>query len=110
MDTLTAFAIGAAHRDEPPMVFDWIRAAEIIRDEQPTHVEAGLESDLEWTAGTIYRNGEIVTDDYTYLASTWATPLLITDGVERACFVMMSDTTWDAETKWPEEARAILAT
>lgn len=51
-------------------------------------------------------------DDYTYLASTWATPVLsYKDGeveLEFPCFVMEHDTEWNEKTKWPESALKIL--
>ena len=31
MDTLSAFARGEASRDKPSMVFDWLKAAKLIR-------------------------------------------------------------------------------
>jgi hypothetical protein len=89
------------------MVFDWIKAAEIIKSEKPQRVSAGLRSDWEYTGGEIYRDGEIVTDDYTFLASTWATPEICVDGDVRDCYVV-GHPTWDAGTKWPDEALAIL--
>ena len=103
MDTLSAFAMGRACKGRALKVFDWIKAAEIIRDEKPTNVSAGLADDWEYTGGKIYLEGNIVEDDYTYLASTWATPQICVDGEYRDCFVM------EAETKWPDEAKAILA-
>lgn len=108
MDSLSAMARGQASKGRPLKVFDWKRAAEIIRDENPDYCEAGLAGDMEWTAGTIYANGKIIDDSYTYLASTWATPVIVVDGDERDCFVMEPDTDWDSGTKWPDEARAIL--
>ena len=92
-------------------VFDWDRAAHLIRERSPDIVSAGLSGDLEYTEGDIYRDGKPVPRDntYTYLASTWATPLLIIDGDEVECFRMESETAgWDAGTYWPESALAIL--
>ena len=110
MDTLQAFAMGMASRDNELMVFDWDKAAAMIKEFKPEYVIAGLQHDLEWTAGCIYSDGKIVDDDYTFLASTWATPLLIMDGVECPCYRMESETPgWNANTVWPESAREILA-
>ncbi len=109
MDSITAFALGQASKNKPVMVFDWIKAAQIIKDEQPDVVEAGLIGDWEWTGGVIYANGEIVEDSYTYLASRWAIPTILLDGISyRDCFRMQADTNWDSKTKWPEEAKVVL--
>ncbi len=108
MDTLSAFAMGAASAHKKLMVFDWTRAAELIRDGRPERAEAGLSGDMEWTGGAIYADGETVEDNYTYLASTWAKPVLIMDGIRHDCFVMEDSTEWDQHTKWPDEAKAIL--
>ena len=109
MDTLSAFAMGRACKGRALQVFDWTKAAEIIRDEKPANVSAGLDGDWEHTGGDIYREGKIVEDDYTYLSSTWATPQICVDGQYRDCFVMESETKWSSSTKWPDEAKAILA-
>lgn len=108
MDTLSAFALGEANRDKERKVFDWDKAARILRERRPASASAGLSSDLEWTAGTIFANGAPVTDDYTFLASTWATPVLVIDDEEITCFVMVSTVAWDEKTKWPESALKIL--
>jgi hypothetical protein len=110
MDTTSAFMMGQANRGRERMVFDWAKAARLIKERNPQHVVAGLESDMEWTGGPIWSNGAIVADDdtYTYLASTWATPLIVIDGEDIPCYVMASETQWDESTYWPEEARSIL--
>jgi hypothetical protein len=111
MDTLTAFAMGEANRFRERMVFDWIKAAQIIAERNPAEAVAGLSSDMEWTSGTIWRDGIPVPKEntYTYLASTWATPVLEIDGEEIPCFRMESETpNWNESTYWPEEARAAL--
>jgi len=108
MDTITALMNGMANRGKPLKVFDWRRAAEIIRDERPDHVEAGLAEDWEWTGGVIFSDGKIVDDEYTYLASNWATPQILINGEYRDCYVMQGETDWGPKTKWPDDARAIL--
>ena len=110
MNTAQAFIMGQANRNNPAMVFDWITAARIIRDEKPLRVKAGLSGDWDHTGGTIYAEGAIHTEAYTYLSSTWATPEISVDGDVRPCFVMESEASgWDAHTRWPAEALAILA-
>lgn len=94
----------------PYMVFDWAKAAQIIRDEQPTRVEAGLAGDWGYTGGVIFEDGRIVEESYTYLSSFWATPQIKVDGEHRDCYIIADDNTeWDAKTKWPAEVRAILS-
>lgn len=108
MNTFEAIARGTASQNNPSKVFDWDKAAHLIRENQPKEAGAGLSGDWEYTGGTIYRDGQIVTDDYTFLVSTWATPELEMDGDKVDCWKWMSDSGWNAQTKWPESARAIL--
>ena len=104
--------MGEASQDSPLMVFDWHKAARIIKERQPQNASAGLSGDWEWTGGTIWGNGKPVpeSDTYTYLASTWATPEIMIDGETMDCFVMQDEAPedWDAATYWPESARALL--
>ena len=109
MDSMSAFWMGEMNRGKERMVFDWDQAAQIIRERKPECAIAGLKYDLEWTSGTIYADGEPVSDDYTYLSSTWATPVLILDFTEEIpCFVMEHETKWDQDTTWPASALDIL--
>lgn len=109
MDTFTAFARGSANRDKELMVFDWDRAAEIIKERQPKYASAGLAGDWEWTGGTIFEDGREIIDNYAYLASTWATPELNIDGEIYDCYKMQSEVPeWNSSTKWPESALKIL--
>jgi hypothetical protein len=110
MDSMKAFAMGRANKGRPHMVFDWHKAAELIRDRKPAGASAGLAGDWEYTGGEICRNGDPVMDGGTYLASTWATPELDLDGDVMDCFVNQSETPeWEAETTWPESALKILS-
>jgi hypothetical protein len=70
MDSWSAFAKGEANRGKELMVFDWVKAAKLIKERKPIIASAGLCSDWEWTGGTIYENGKPVKkeDTYTYLA------------------------------------------
>ena len=100
--TSTAFVHGTLYRDRPVRVFDWDKAAAILRG---THAAAGLEEDWSWTSGSILSDGEIVPQEktYTYLASPWATPLLrIDDEVEVDCWRYRDG--WGSDTYWPESA------
>lgn len=108
MDNLAAFAMGKANRGKPSMVFDWDKAAQLIRERQPKEASAGLAQDWEWTGGLIFAAGEPVLDSYTFLSSTWATPELDMDGEVIPCWRWRAETEWDSGTKWPESALAIL--
>lgn len=43
MDSMQAFAMGKANRDKPSMVFDWNKAAQLIKEQNPNSVSAGLD-------------------------------------------------------------------
>lgn len=109
MDRMSAFARGQANRNKELMVFDWDKAAQIIKDRGAQAAGAGLSGDWECTGGKILTDGKPNTKSYTYLASTWATPELEIEGEMIDCFRMQSETPgWDSATKWPDSALAIL--
>ena len=111
MDSLEAFMYGDINRGKEMKVFDWLKAVEIIKSQKPDKALAGLQNDMDWTGGPIYRDGKVVprSETYTYLASTWSTPILVIDDEEIPCFKMQSETPeWDSSTYWPQEALAIL--
>ena len=109
MNTIAAFAMGEAYRGNELKIFDWDKAAKLIKERKPEYASAGLDEDWEWTGGVIYENNEPVTDAYTYLSSTWATPKLCIDGDFIDCYKMEHEVPgWNAETKWPESALMIL--
>ena len=107
MDTMKAFVMGDVNREKEPMVFDWDKAAQIIKERNAVSASAGLSGDWEWTGGKILAGGKPIpeNDTYVYLASTWATPELEIDGEIIDCFKMQSETDkWDSGTFWPESA------
>jgi hypothetical protein len=110
MDSMQAMAMGLASKGNEQRVFDWDRAAALIRERQPNVAAAGLREDWGWTGGDIYRDAKPVEREvtYIYLASTWATPALELDGEMQDCWQMASDVPWDANTFWPESSVAIL--
>ena len=95
-------------------VFDWKKAAEIIKERRPSRADAGLSEDWSFTSGTIYENGSIVKDSYTFLSSSWATPVIClyfndSDGfTEIDCYQDQSKCDYYFGTKWPQEAIDIL--
>jgi hypothetical protein len=103
--------MGEANRNNPSRVFDWNRAAELIRDHKPACASAGLAGDWEYTGGAIWRDGAPVSadDTYTFLASTWATPELDLDGDVQDCWRWQDGSDWNSGTYWPESALAIVA-
>ena len=111
MRTEQAFRKGVENQGKESMVFDWIKAAKLIKKASCQYAEAGLQSDWEWTGGTIFEDGKPMPKDdtYTYLASTWAIPEIEINGVKSDCFKMASELPgWDAKTYWPKEALEIL--
>lgn len=91
------------------MIFDWDKAAKLIRERKPQRASAGLRGDWEYTGGIIFEDGKPVMDYYTYLASTWATPELIMDGDIVECYRMNHEVPgWNHATKWPKSALDIL--
>jgi hypothetical protein len=111
MDTMKAFAYGQANRGKDQMVFDWDKAARLIREAKPARAAAGLAGDWEWTGGRIYEEEKPVpaSETYTFLASTWAVPQLSMDNEVIPCFRMETDAPgWDSSTYWPDSALKIL--
>ena len=113
MDTMSAFIQGQINLDRPRKIFDWLKCVQLIKEHNIKNATAGLESDLEWTSGTILEDGKIKEADFIYLASTWATPILIDDDnwEEYPCYIMEDNNPykWDSDTVWPEEARKELS-
>jgi hypothetical protein len=66
---------------------DCAKAKEIIKKTKNLReAELGLAEDWNNTAGTVFEDGKFVNDDYCYLNSMWATPILVLvleDGTEK---------------------------
>lgn len=111
MDTLSAYAMSLASRGRELMVFDWEKAAQVIKERGASEARAGLAGDWEYTGGDILKNGRPIPRDETYvfLSSTWATPQLEVDGDLMDCYRMSSETPgWNSDTYWPDEAVKII--
>lgn len=106
MNTLLAYEINMASQGNEMKVFDWDKAVDLIIERRIRNASAGLQLDLEWTAGTILRDGQPVKDSYCFLASKWAIPVLVDvdNGDEIPCYIMESKTQYTAETLWPKSA------
>lgn len=96
----------------PQKVFDWNKAASIIKDKYKKHkdliAEAGLQGDWDYTGGIIFKEGKPINDNYTYLSSNWATPKLILswnnqEQEEIECFLIGEDK-YSSDSKWDEES------
>jgi hypothetical protein len=108
MDTMQAFMMGRANRGNELMIFDWAKAAHLIKENPNTEICAGLQGDWGYPRNIIWTEGHIVRR-YVYLASTWATPEIEICGVRQDCYVMEHDRPdWDAHTFYPSEALEIL--
>jgi hypothetical protein len=112
MDALSGYyrAKAAKEAGKDFMVFDWDKAAKLIRERKPEEASAGLRSDWSYTGGVIYQAGDpVTTDNGTYLASLWAEPELDMDGDVVECWRFQKDSpNWNENTKWPESALEIL--
>ena len=109
MDTLKAFAMGEANRGKELMVFDWDKAARLIKESGCAEASAGLRGDWEWTGGRIFKDGKPYRGDYTYLASTWAVPEIEIDGRFYDCWKYEKELPrCGPNTKWTKSALAKL--
>ena len=101
---------------QPYKVFDWDKAVDLLIEHKAQTAWAGLQHDLEWTAGTIFKDGKPLLepgdlDGPPYLASIWAIPILVIDGTEYDCYMEARQLQelgkmWTADTYWPEESLA----
>ena len=108
MGIMTAFALGQLNQRKELMVFDWNKAARIIKETGANNAVAGLLGDWD-RAADILVDSKIPEYSDTYLASTWATPGLEVNGEVVSCYKMQSETNgWGCYTFWPESAREIL--
>ena len=106
MNTLEAFLINASTKDGHARGFDWGTAKKILEERRPAYAVAGLQEDLEYTIVTIWENGPVKYPDLDtgYLASRWATPVLIIDGEEIECWIPIADDEIDyySKLRWPD--------
>lgn len=105
-----AFRNGSIYEGNSQRVFDWDEAARLIQWHKPDKAYAGLIETWRNTGGCIWQDRGIVraADTYTFLASTWATPVLILDTVVVDCWLWDTETEWDDKTYYPVSALHIL--
>ena len=109
MRTDLAFALGEAFRDNPQKVFDWTEAVYLIKRLGLKNAWAGLKEDWFWTGGKILEDGKPFYDGNTFLASTWATPILVTeDDIAYECWCYDKECEWNSGTRWPKSALSLM--
>lgn len=113
MNTIQAFAMGqiALSRGYKHQVFDWKKAVALINEHNIKNADAGLSEDMEWTSDWILRDGKpVVEDTYPYLASNWATPVLVNcdTGEEFECWEFQENSQYNHDTMWPKDALELL--
>ena len=94
-----------------PMVFDWDKAARLIKKRNAKFAYAGLEEDWVDTSGVIWDSskGGIVRNKKLFLASTWTKPIIEVNWSKYRCYRRKSKTPgWDELTVWPDSAMAIV--
>lgn len=97
-------------------VFNWDEAGRILRERglERRYASAGLAEDWDFTGGSIFADGQIVSDGSPYIKSAWATPVLVLhdenpyEGEVIPCFVEASSSSWDSGTVWPMSALVAL--
>jgi hypothetical protein len=103
MDTMVGhgLAVAAQARGDSLMVFDWVRARRLLTESGVNSAVAYLASDYEWTAGAIWLGGAPSNEEYRYLSSMWAKPMLEYNGIEVECWVYAEayEGTWSND--WP---------
>ena len=110
LDADTIFELATLKRSKKykMKVFDWHKAVRIIKKHNVKNASAGLAEDWSYTSDFILKNNHPVlsTDTYTYLASIWATPVLLIEDADEAieCWCWEDHCDWNAETLWPKSA------
>ena len=111
MDTIKAIQLAELSSGIENKVFDWVKAANIIKENPNKNWNAGLSCDLEWTGGRIWDADKknIDNNSYTFLSSNWAIPVIYDDsGLEIECYVKATETEYGEETRYPKEFMDIL--
>ncbi len=90
-------------------VFNWLEAVRLIKQHNIKNAEAGLLQDRSWTSGVILSDGVPVIGEYTYLASDWATPVLVDVDTKIAYECHAGpESGYGPDTNWPNEVLAML--
>ena len=112
MDSVSAYVMCMMHADSKQMVFDWHKAARIIKERQGETASAGLRGDWEYTGGVIWINGAPLLGEETewlYLSSPWAIPELAIGNDIYPCWLYLEDSPgWHEKTIWPQSALDVI--
>lgn len=82
-------------------IFNWVKAAELIKINKAETVYAGMKEDWSCTADTIVLNGEMY-NGTPFTTSDWATPSILIEDVFIPCYLKV-DTKYDAKI-WTHRA------
>lgn len=91
-----------------PKVFDWDKAAALIKEHGIQNASAGLAEDWSWTSDLILKGGIVQKDAFCYLYSVWATPILVDEDADEEYVCYCAPGVWDEDTVWPDSALEIL--
>lgn len=111
VDPFDIFVNGFRHEKNERRVFDWNKAARVLRDRDETTCKACIIEDYNETVGFILVDGRPAIDHpLPYLSSCWGTPCLVFEnGDSMPCWIPQSESPdWTGYTYWPESARNIL--
>lgn len=102
------FQKGKENRYGDLMRFDWDLAASLIRASKTKEAECGLNGDYDQTKRVIYKDEEVVINEYMMIESTWAIPVLVIDNKVYDCFYYYTDSFYKKPEQWPKSALVIL--
>ena len=90
-------------------VFDWQKAARLIHKHMPAIAEAGLAEDWDKTETVIWCDDHPVMGGAASLASVWATPILVMDGLECDCYFVarFEPIGWEGRARWPDNSAKV---
>lgn len=108
METSAAYQMNFEHRKKLKKVFDWDKAAKLIKEHNALNASAGLQEDWEWHSDAIYIDGKPKFNCSIHLSSTWATPALCINGIFFDCYIIENQTKYNCDTVWPESSLNIL--
>lgn len=111
MDPFDIFVNGLRHEKNERRVFDWNKAAQILRDRKTLTCKACIIEDYDETVGSILIDGEPALDfKFPYLSSCYGTPCIVFEDCDFVpCWIPQSESPdWTGYTYWPESARCIL--
>jgi len=80
---------------------DWDKVREIIKENNPGEIYAGLLEDWVCTSQCIYKNGRLQEwDGAAFVGSIWATPVICINGVVQDCWIEVKTSDTGSVNKW----------